>query len=387
MKNLEKKGFSLAELLLCIAIIGVVSAMGMTITKHSSDKAYNLYYYTGYINLYNAIADAKASGRSGATNIMNHVNEVMKKEDEVNVAFNNQKFDIISAKAYLSERDYYVENDPGKVSGEDFSYREDRTENSFQIGGGTTGGGGGTGGGSGNNNNQVDKIPGIGDDHLIPFNPNLPGSGDNGDNSGDNSGNTSGGNLNGGSEGNKGNGSSGSWNNFDFSKINWPDISINPDNEEGDPDGGAENPDGAYEIIETSNGVDYCYLNGNEDSFGIVMRIPQRKTRTNNGTASVRFVFVDINGGYLIPVSNDSDVDLQTRRDLLPAYIDNGKVGRNNVLNRNQGFTYQPIRYASYKEAFCTVERTVDGLIDCGEVQQITPDSGILKVADPRKAR
>ena len=60
--KLSKLGFTMAELLLCIAIIGIVSAMGMTITKKSTEKAYNLLYYTGYVNMYNAIADAVATG-------------------------------------------------------------------------------------------------------------------------------------------------------------------------------------------------------------------------------------------------------------------------------------------------------------------------------------
>ena len=52
-----KKGFTMAELLLCLGIIGVISAMGIVATKSSADSAYNLYYYNGYINLYNTIAE------------------------------------------------------------------------------------------------------------------------------------------------------------------------------------------------------------------------------------------------------------------------------------------------------------------------------------------
>ncbi len=54
MKKFEK-GFTLIELLLCLAIIGIVSAFGMTITKRTTAKAYNLFYYTGYTNLYDVI--------------------------------------------------------------------------------------------------------------------------------------------------------------------------------------------------------------------------------------------------------------------------------------------------------------------------------------------
>lgn len=57
--KLFKKGFTLAELMLVIGIIAIVTAMGAAITKKSTEKAYNLYYYTGYVNLYNAFTDTR----------------------------------------------------------------------------------------------------------------------------------------------------------------------------------------------------------------------------------------------------------------------------------------------------------------------------------------
>ncbi len=92
-----KYGFTMAELLLSIAIIGVVSAMGMTIAKHSSEKAYNLFYYNGYINLYNAIADAKAESKDTKTDIMQHVNELLNKDpaaEEINNVGDTKYFRI-----------------------------------------------------------------------------------------------------------------------------------------------------------------------------------------------------------------------------------------------------------------------------------------------------
>ena len=71
MKNFYR-GFTIVELLLCIFIIGIITAMGMTITRRSAEKAYNLYYYTGYINLYNSIADARAKAIENIPEIMNH---------------------------------------------------------------------------------------------------------------------------------------------------------------------------------------------------------------------------------------------------------------------------------------------------------------------------
>ena len=77
-----KSAFSLAELLLCVAIIGIVSAMGMTIAKHGADRAYDLFYYNGYISLYNAIADAIASAEEPSNQqIMTHVHDVLHSEE------------------------------------------------------------------------------------------------------------------------------------------------------------------------------------------------------------------------------------------------------------------------------------------------------------------
>ena len=57
--KIHKKGFTLAELLLCMGIIGIVTAMGMVITKHTTQKAYDRYWQTGYINLYNVLAECE----------------------------------------------------------------------------------------------------------------------------------------------------------------------------------------------------------------------------------------------------------------------------------------------------------------------------------------
>lgn len=64
-----KKGFTLAELLLAMAIIGVVTAIGMLITKENITKTYNLFYYTGYVNLLDAIIEAKIEGKSLKTEV------------------------------------------------------------------------------------------------------------------------------------------------------------------------------------------------------------------------------------------------------------------------------------------------------------------------------
>lgn len=64
---MKKNGFTMIELLLCLAIIGIVSAMGMTITKKSSAKAYNLFYYSGYVNMYDALVEISDEESTSST--------------------------------------------------------------------------------------------------------------------------------------------------------------------------------------------------------------------------------------------------------------------------------------------------------------------------------
>ena len=58
----NKKGFSLAEILLTLGIIAVIATLGFTATKKSIDNAYNLYIYTGYKGLTDAIFNANYKG-------------------------------------------------------------------------------------------------------------------------------------------------------------------------------------------------------------------------------------------------------------------------------------------------------------------------------------
>lgn len=53
-----KNGFSLAELLIVMAIIAIVTAMSFTIAKKGIKSAYNLFFYNGYNSMFEAIGDA-----------------------------------------------------------------------------------------------------------------------------------------------------------------------------------------------------------------------------------------------------------------------------------------------------------------------------------------
>ncbi len=341
------RGFTLAELLLCIGVIGIVSAMGMTVAKIGTDRAYNLYYYGAYENLYNAIADAKAKNIEDNLEIMNHVNNVLSKS---NLVANNSNFTCIALKAYAiptnpcppgydyvgggcvkPEKEQTPDMKPMRPSKGDY-YMNDLTQKDLTT----------------KKDDTVDKPNGGDkDDDNTPTNP---GSGDG----------------------------------------TYP----NP----GDDD---------VTQITTSNGVNYYYkstlsngLNGFDEltangitkAIPITMTIPQRVTRTNGGVAVVRFLYVNLGDGYLIPVTDNGSVDLQNRRDLLPAYIDDGIVGRTGNVNAGNWDYKRPV-YGSYKDAFCSQPNyaaiNLSGVINCstGFNNISSGRSGVLKVADSRKAR
>lgn len=357
MKNF-KRAFTLAELLLCIGIIGIVSAMGMVITKHSTDKAYQLYYYTGYINLYNAIADGKANGLTTVSDIMNHAQELLEAQantasSDINIAYGNQSFiPFLSYKAGIVEAP-----DSSFTYNNNLQEKLDHWESSF-------------------------------DGVTIPPRLTLPlpigdstvgGGSDSGSDSGSNSGADSGTGENSGSE--SGSGAGGS-----SSEI--PTVS---------------------KIYGASNGIAYSYNipsnNANTEVTKVLinMAVPAPKTRTNLGFNTVMLCFTNDSVGYLIPVvpAADSNIpDLQTRRDLLPAYIDDGNVGRNNVVNRTNFNYIKPI-YGSYKDAFCSLkgegfevkndEITViscarDTYTDIRRTQGGNRINGSIKIASPQKA-
>ena len=258
------RGFTLAELLLCVGIIGIVSAMGMTVAKKSTEKAYNLYFYTGYVNLYNAIADAVESG----------------------------------------EDDY----PDGRCTGMSSTGMPD--------------------------NQPTNATPFV--QHIANV--------------------------------------------------------LGVDEGELEPNGGS----GSFT---TKNGIEYRFVNQascpGANAARIHMYVPAAKTRNNNGRIGTELFYMsDIQ--QLVPTystlqnGNNIIISLQERRDLLPAYIDDGRVGRNNTLNRANWVYERPI-YGSYKDVFCSIYGTskkIPNAIDCADVTPIAAGrTGVLKVVDPRKAK
>lgn len=63
-----KKGFSLAEILIALSIIAVIATMCFSIAKRGIERAYDLYIYTAYQGLADAISDANYSNQSISIN-------------------------------------------------------------------------------------------------------------------------------------------------------------------------------------------------------------------------------------------------------------------------------------------------------------------------------
>ena len=99
MKNF-KLGFTLSELLLCVGIIAIVSAMGMTISKKGTESAYKLYFYTGYVNLYNAL------GENGGLNNLKNLCDM----------FTNSQWDAATNTCTASNNIRYILNNPITMS-------------------------------------------------------------------------------------------------------------------------------------------------------------------------------------------------------------------------------------------------------------------------------
>ena len=59
MKKLTQKGFSLAEILIALAIISVISTLGFSIAKKGIEDAYQGYFFSGYNGMYTALNIAK----------------------------------------------------------------------------------------------------------------------------------------------------------------------------------------------------------------------------------------------------------------------------------------------------------------------------------------
>ena len=98
----DKKGFSLAEILLTLGIVAVIATLGFTATKRSIDNAYNLYIYTGYKGLTDAIFNANYKGLkiedTNNDNSKKFLNEIA---STLNAEINNTEIDAPNGVSYI----------------------------------------------------------------------------------------------------------------------------------------------------------------------------------------------------------------------------------------------------------------------------------------------
>lgn len=102
-----KKAFSLAEILISLAIISVIATMGFTIAKKNIESAYDMYFYTGYTGLYNAIADANDKGLDysklhiNSSEIVKHIKDLFNKKVEDSSSSSSSTTTVITAPNHI----------------------------------------------------------------------------------------------------------------------------------------------------------------------------------------------------------------------------------------------------------------------------------------------
>ena len=145
-------------------------------------------------------------------------------------------------------------------------------------------------------------------------------------------------------------------------------------------------------LIEAPNGVSYIFefetIAAGPKYHTITFIVPYKKF-VNNGNEVKENLSFELRYYYdifniILPTSgidnNGSGINIFTRKDLLPFYIDNGRVGR-----RIEG-VYQPKEYISWQEAWCRVKDSIGLDVHSAGCAGIPSQNGFLKFENPRKA-
>ena len=305
MKN-SKHGLTLAEVLISLAIMAVVAAMGITIANKGIERAYNLYFYTGYDGLYKALEDTARLNLKLCDGPFNSANDANTVETSINAAAINHIADVLNIP---NDAQHRINNNPA-------------------------------------NGVQLVKL-------IAP-------------------------------------------NNIEFSILHG--IHAND-----------------HLLYENTDGKLYRY-------YVITMKVPSRKVRQNGAdipTTTAFGYFPDISGGILFPISNNiyfepqpglnnnitpnhTFVDLSTRPDLLPFYVNNGVNGRIRFSinadgsRNNQPLNYVPRTFMSSHDALCriygpfnvntntTFSNATIGTGECNAAAGVV--NGVLAYENPKKA-
>lgn len=156
----------------------------------------------------------------------------------------------------------------------------------------------------------------------------------------------------------------------------------------------------------TPNGISYeiwtAGKSGDDETgnlspyFYVAMTVPTTRISTAGTSTQICLSYAP-NEEYsvLIPFQNDEQctttiANIQNRMDLLPFYIDNGINGTRTTYDNSETSTSEPRRYYSFKDAACTIYgdiSTASKNLDCTGVDtsNVTPQNGVLNVANPRK--
>ena len=94
----KMRGFTLSEVLICIAIIAVVSAFGGSIMKKTTANAYKMYIKSGYENLYDALMEIMEDENIKTTaSLQNELNKIFNMDNDKKTTKNGIKYEVTAA--------------------------------------------------------------------------------------------------------------------------------------------------------------------------------------------------------------------------------------------------------------------------------------------------
>lgn len=142
-------------------------------------------------------------------------------------------------------------------------------------------------------------------------------------------------------------------------------------------------------------GADDAEADDKSPYFYIQMSVPTTRTSAGNATNICLSYAPKENYSVLIPFQGDNQCtttidNIQKRTDLLPFYIDNGRLGVRTTYDNSETSELEPRRFYSFQEAACKLYgdiTTASKNLNCTgvDISNVKPEKGVLRVANPRK--
>ena len=134
----------------------------------------------------------------------------------------------------------------------------------------------------------------------------------------------------------------------------------------------------------------YTYEGTSGSIYKIVMQIPYQKESETASPLVTLYYFTNLFNGILAPeaeINSNNNINLQSRKDLLPFYIDNGSVGR--AIEVSDGvYKYEKTTYYSFRQAYCSLYGTMTfnskTYVNCSGSSSGS-QKGLLKAISPQK--